>query len=184
MPPGLSMVTRRKRCLPTFHSTSTTSKPSERATRSAASRMRSRSISAFPLPPEFRSAAAETSAPGAPVRAQQKSGLSPTEDCVRLTPLKYPHPLLQMQAVEDSTTGLADELVGQAIEKTKGPTKAAPSGPIHFFTANALRSRLLCRSGSRSSSLRRRSRCRRWGAGLDRISLVVQAHDVLRDIRL
>ena len=32
------MYTRRKRCLPIFHSTSTTSKPSERATRSAASR--------------------------------------------------------------------------------------------------------------------------------------------------
>src|SRR5882762_9816604 len=64
--------------------------------------MRSRSISAFPLPPEFRSAAADTSAPGAPVRAQQKSGLSPTEDCVRLRPLKYSQPLLQMQAAEDS----------------------------------------------------------------------------------
>src|ERR1700739_1859994 len=33
-----SMYTLRKRCLPIFHSTSTTSRPSERATRSAASR--------------------------------------------------------------------------------------------------------------------------------------------------
>src|ERR1700704_5001283 len=114
------------RCLPTFHSTSTTSKPSERATRSAASRMRSRSISAFPLPLEFRSAAADTSAPGAPVRAQQKSGLSPTEDCVRLRLVKYSQPLLQMQAAEDSTTGLADELVGQAAEKNEGCTEGAP----------------------------------------------------------
>src|SRR6266446_3955632 len=34
-----SMYTRRKRCLPIFHSTSTTSSPSERATLSAASRI-------------------------------------------------------------------------------------------------------------------------------------------------
>src|ERR1700757_2600735 len=33
------MYTRRKRCLPIFHSTSTTSSPSERATLSAASRI-------------------------------------------------------------------------------------------------------------------------------------------------
>src|SRR6266581_296442 len=40
---GRSMYTRRKRCLPIFHSTSTTSRPSERVTRSAAARMRSKS---------------------------------------------------------------------------------------------------------------------------------------------
>src|SRR5713226_5908762 len=43
-PPGtLSIYTRRNRCLPTFHSTSTISSPSERATRSAAARIFSKS---------------------------------------------------------------------------------------------------------------------------------------------
>src|SRR5437870_374687 len=43
-PPGtLSMYTLRNRCLPTFHSTSTISRPSERATRSAAPRIFSKS---------------------------------------------------------------------------------------------------------------------------------------------
>src|SRR6267378_3272571 len=37
------MYTRRNRCLPTFHSTSTISRPSERATRSAAPRIFSKS---------------------------------------------------------------------------------------------------------------------------------------------
>src|SRR6266478_6343018 len=42
------MYTRRNRCLPTFHSTSTISRPSERATRSAAPRIFSKSTQRLP----------------------------------------------------------------------------------------------------------------------------------------
>src|SRR5207245_4165772 len=45
-----SMYTRKNRCLPIFHSTSTTSKPSERATRSAAPRIFSKSTQRLPDP--------------------------------------------------------------------------------------------------------------------------------------
>ena len=45
-----SMYTRRNRCLPIFHSTSTTSRPSERATRSAAARIFSKSTAETPRP--------------------------------------------------------------------------------------------------------------------------------------
>src|SRR2546425_589668 len=75
---GRSIVTRKNRCLPTFHSTSTMSKPSDRATRSAASRIRSKSISGRSV------------APGRPgcdaflFLGQQKSGLAPTEFSDRL----------------------------------------------------------------------------------------------------
>src|SRR5882672_11756427 len=66
------MYTRRKRCLPTFHSTSTTSSPSERATRSAAARTFSKFTQR--LPDLSRSDAL-------PNRRQQKSGLAPTLSC-------------------------------------------------------------------------------------------------------
>src|SRR5579871_5429084 len=66
------MYTRRKRCLPIFHSTSTTSKPSERATRSAASRIFSKFTQRLPglgrLNARYH-------------RQQQKSGLAPTSKC-------------------------------------------------------------------------------------------------------
>ena len=63
------MYTRRKRCLPIFHSTSTTSRPSERATRSAAARIFSKFTQR--LPGLGRSDAPTN-------RQQQKSGLAPT----------------------------------------------------------------------------------------------------------
>src|ERR1700730_13980631 len=69
---NLSMYTRRKRCLPIFHSTSTTSRPSERATRSAASRTFSKFTRR--LPGLSRSNAQF-------IRRQQKSGLAPTLWC-------------------------------------------------------------------------------------------------------
>src|SRR6266699_693286 len=49
-PATLSMYTRKHRCLPIFHSTSTISSPSERATRSAAARIFSKSIQRLPDP--------------------------------------------------------------------------------------------------------------------------------------
>src|SRR5271169_3313244 len=63
------MYTRRKRCLPIFHSTSTTSKPSERATRSAASRTFSKFTQRLH---GLRRSKAQYP------RRQQKSGLAPT----------------------------------------------------------------------------------------------------------
>src|SRR5258708_2209173 len=47
------MYTRRNRCLPTFHSTSTISSPSERATRSAAPRIFSKSTQRLLDPSRF-----------------------------------------------------------------------------------------------------------------------------------
>src|SRR5215471_16427425 len=66
------MYTLRKRCLPIFHSTSTTSSPSERATRSAASRIFSNCKQR--LHDQCRSTAHEN-------RQTQKSGLTPTRSC-------------------------------------------------------------------------------------------------------
>src|SRR5260370_28250318 len=66
------MYTRRNRCLPTFHSTSTTSSPSERATRSAAPRIFSKSTQRLPDP--SRSALHSN-------RPQQKSGLAAHSSC-------------------------------------------------------------------------------------------------------
>src|SRR3981189_1842130 len=68
------MYTRRNRCLPTFHSTSTISRPSERATRSAAPRIFSKSTQR--LPDHSRSAVHSN-------RRQQKSGLAPTHSATR-----------------------------------------------------------------------------------------------------
>src|SRR5882762_5015316 len=70
------MYTRRNRCLPTFHSTSTISRPSERATRSAAPRIFSKSTQR--LPDHSRSAVHSN-------RRQQKSGLAPTHGATRCT---------------------------------------------------------------------------------------------------
>src|SRR5215471_7822764 len=67
-----SIYTLRKRCLPIFHSTSTTSSPSERATRSAASRIFSNCNER--LPGQGRSNAHYN-------RQTQKSGLAPTRSC-------------------------------------------------------------------------------------------------------
>src|SRR4029434_3676896 len=66
------MYTLRKRCLPLFHSTSTTSRPSERATLSAASRIFSNCKQR--LPGLGRSNAHYN-------RQTQKSGLAPTPSC-------------------------------------------------------------------------------------------------------
>src|SRR4029077_17198163 len=67
-----SIDTRRNLCLPTFHSTSTTSSPSARATRSAASR----TFSSF-----TRSLPGQQPAPVHSVRLQQKSGLCAHSSC-------------------------------------------------------------------------------------------------------
>src|SRR6266849_9662983 len=67
-----SMYTLRNRCLPTFHSTSTISSPSERATRSAAPRIFSKSTQR--LPGLSRSALHSN-------RRQQKSGLAAHSSC-------------------------------------------------------------------------------------------------------
>src|SRR2546421_378008 len=66
------MYTRRNRCLPTFHSTSTISSPSDRATRSAALRIFSKSTQR--LPDRSRSAVHSN-------RRQQKSGLVAHSSC-------------------------------------------------------------------------------------------------------
>src|SRR5260370_22175300 len=66
------MYTLRNRCLPTFHSTSTISSPSERATRSAAPRIFSKSTQRLPDP--SRSALHSN-------RPQQKSGLAAHSSC-------------------------------------------------------------------------------------------------------
>ena len=79
------MYTLRKRCLPTFHSTSTTSKPSDRATRSAASRIFSNCKQR--LPGLGRSDAQRVGhvrvckQTPKPDRQTQKSGLAPTRSC-------------------------------------------------------------------------------------------------------
>src|SRR6266481_8024748 len=89
-PPGtLSMYTRRNRCLPTFHSTSTISRPSERATRSAAPRIFSKSTQR--LPNHSRSAVHSN-------RRQQKSGLAPTHGATRFrAKIEYIPAALQKQ---------------------------------------------------------------------------------------
>src|SRR5258706_355484 len=81
-PPGtLSMYTLRNRCLPIFHSTSTISRPSERATRSAASRIFSKSKQR--LPDRSRSVVHSN-------RPNKKVGLRPLLRATRLrAKLKY-----------------------------------------------------------------------------------------------
>src|SRR6202040_3201902 len=84
-----SMYTRRNRCLPTFHSTSTISRPSERATRSAAPRIFSKSTQR--LPDHSRSAVHSN-------RRQQKSGLAPTHGATRFrAKIEYIPAALQKQ---------------------------------------------------------------------------------------
>src|SRR6266849_1917876 len=75
------MYTRRNRCLPIFHSTSTISRPSERATRSAASRIFSKSKQR--LPDRSRSVVHSN-------RPNKKVGLRPLLRATRLrAKLKY-----------------------------------------------------------------------------------------------
>jgi hypothetical protein len=68
------MYTRKNLCFPTFHSTSTTSSPSERATLSAAARIRSKFTWRLPGHRRYQVH---------PNRRQQKSGLAPTHRCDR-----------------------------------------------------------------------------------------------------
>src|SRR5271170_4845743 len=77
---------RKRRCLPICHSTSKTSTPSERATRSAASRIFSRSI---PFAYGFAIEASQDQLENS--RAQQKSGLAPT----RRFDLSWKHPSIR-----------------------------------------------------------------------------------------
>src|SRR6202022_3417322 len=83
------MYTRKNLCFPTFQSTSTTSSPSERATRSAAARIRSKFT--WRLPDHGRYQVH-------PNRGQQKSGLAPTHRCDRFrVNLEYIPPPRQKQ---------------------------------------------------------------------------------------
>src|SRR5882672_5467274 len=74
--------------------------PSERATRSAASRMRSSSILQLSAAPGTDLKTCNRPVICEPPCAQQKSGLSPTKSRVRLRPCQYSHPFLQKQAAE------------------------------------------------------------------------------------
>src|SRR5260370_33591160 len=68
------MQTRKNVCFPTFHSTSTTSSPSERATLSAAARIFSKFTWRLPGHGRYQVL---------PNRRKQKSGLAPTHRCDR-----------------------------------------------------------------------------------------------------
>src|SRR6267143_1641103 len=83
------MYTRKNLCFPTFHSTSTISSPSERATRSAAARMLSKFTRRLPDRSRYQLH---------PNRNQQKSGLAPTHPCDRFrVKLEYIPPPRQKQ---------------------------------------------------------------------------------------
>src|SRR5260370_6942468 len=130
-PPGtLSMYTRRNRCLPTFHSTSTISRPSERATRSAAPRIFSKSTQR--LPDHSRSAVHSN-------RRQQKSGLAPTHGATRFrAKIEYIPAARQKQ---DTAPGSAILLNGVLF-----PLFAVEGLQTHVFLKTGLS--LLFRSGS------------------------------------
>src|SRR5256885_486724 len=66
------MYTRKNLCFPTFHSTSTTSSPSDRATRSAAARIFSKFTRRLLRQGRYQVHSN---------RQQQKSGLAPTHPC-------------------------------------------------------------------------------------------------------
>src|SRR5215471_18417875 len=93
------MYTLRKRCLPTFHSTSTTSSPCERATRSAASRIFSNCKRR--LHGQCRCNAHKS-------RQTQKSGLAPTRSCDPLrAKAKYMPAIRQKQDAEKNEGAIA-----------------------------------------------------------------------------
>ena len=176
LPEGsLSMYTRRNRCLPTFHSTSTISSPSERATLSAASRIFSKFTRR--LPGQSRSKVHSN-------RRQQKSGLAPT------------HPFDQLQSeglvysVATAKARYALSIFGAGQEPAVVVCTAACGVLAHKpapLSSRCLLLRRLLRRWLRWPGCRRcgrlcRCRSRTSRPTLDRIGLVVKPNDVLCDI--
>src|SRR5262249_47861929 len=164
------MYTRRNRCLPTFHSTSTISSPSERATLSATSRIFSKFTRR--LPGQSRSKVHSN-------RRQQKSGLAPT------------HPFDQLQS-EVIVYSAATAKARYALEACKNPTKwserrnaAGYRTDQRPFSSHCLLLRRLLR-GWLGWPGRRRRLCWCWSrtrrSTLDRICLVIKPNDILCDI--
>src|SRR5712692_2921507 len=127
-----SIYTRRNRCLPTFHSTSTTSSPSERATRSAAPRIFSKSTQRLPDP--SRSALHSN-------RPQQKSGLAAHSSCdplqseirvysrctakARYAPPPLPHPSFRTEQADAFSSPFAPAKGSACLERNLSSLRLA-----------------------------------------------------------
>src|SRR5206468_8568127 len=110
------MYNRRNRCLPIFHSTSTISRPSERATRSAASRIFSKSKQR--LPDRSRSVVHSN-------RPNKKVGLRPLLRATRLrAKLKY---IPAVQQKQDKGPSALPRSVGNALQLVSDPQNT-PTG--------------------------------------------------------
>src|ERR1700687_631007 len=134
------MYTRRNLCFPTFHSTSTTSSPSERATRAAAARICSKFT--WRLPGQGRYQVH-------PNRRQQKSGLAPTHRCDRFrVNLEYIPAPQQKQGTACAASSL------QAALKALRPSNSTTHGIIvaHGISENPERYRSVGTSAPSSAA--------------------------------
>src|SRR5882724_2196038 len=175
-----SMYTLRNRCLPIFHSTSTISRPSERATRSAASRILSKSKQR--LPDRSRSAMHSN-------RPNKKVGLRPLLRATRFRAKSKYIPAARQKQDKGPLTPSARNS-NPTLTRTARKTPDRIGG---FSQSSGLcRSRhllLRLRGGFRGGRIGRRRLCGgRLGlrpcARLDWVRLVVEAHDFLRHVDL
>src|SRR5882672_2689354 len=185
-----SMYTLRNRCLPIFHSTSTISRPSERATRSAASRILSKSKQR--LPDRSRSAMHSN-------RPNKKVGLRPLLRATRFRAKSKYIPAARQKQDKGPLTPSARNS-NPTLTRTARKTPDRIGG---FSQSSGLcRSRhllLRLRGGFRGGRIGRRRLCggrigrRRLCGGrlglrpcarLDWVRLVVEAHDFLRHVDL
>src|SRR5712671_309818 len=164
-----SMYTRRKRCLPIFHSTSTTSSPSERATLSAASRIFSNCKQRLPDLSRFNARC---------IRPNKKVGLRPPRRATRYRAKgKYMPSARQKQG-----TGWAGK--SHPVNRNR-----VPSGTSKRDAKKVLNAGLwFWRRGAGSRLWRGRS-SRPAGSGLGsgggwlcRIGLIVKLNDVGSDV--